>query len=60
MIYDLTPDEETTKLVLTDEGIQIWQNLGGGAFIPLSAKRLDLNGSDVNAKNDQDKKEIIG
>lgn len=38
MIFDLSPNEDFTKIVLTDEGIEIWQNLGGWAHTPLNCK----------------------
>lgn len=57
MIYDLTPEEETTKLILTPDGVQILQSVGGGAFVPLSPT---IQGGVENAKNDGDAKTVNG
>lgn len=57
MIYDLTPDEATTKLILTPDGVQILQSVGGGAFVPLSPT---IRGGAEYAKNDGDTKTVNG
>lgn len=59
MIYDLTPDETTTKLILTPDGVQILQSVGGGAFVPLSHNQNNTRGDDCG-KNDGNTKAVNG